>query len=85
MMLTLRFAAVVVNVFPKEMAMIFRERGAKSYRVSAYFIAKVFADQPVRILSLLLYAAIIYWMVGTSTLCFLLVVHLIPRVSCNAA
>lgn len=55
--------AAVVNVFPKEKAMVFRERASKSYRVSAYFIAKVLADQPIRILSLILYAAIIYWMV----------------------
>ena len=32
-------------------------------RVSAYYLAKQVADQPVRIASLLLYAAIIYWMV----------------------
>lgn len=43
--------------------MVFRERAAKSYRVSAYYLAKQIADQPVRIASLLLYAAIIYWMV----------------------
>ena len=55
--------AAVVNVFPKEKAMVFRERASKSYRVSAYFVAKVLADQPIRILSLILYAAIIYWMV----------------------
>ena len=32
-------------------------------RVSAYYLAKQVADQPARIISLLLYAAIIYWMV----------------------
>jgi hypothetical protein len=37
-------------------------------RVSAYYLAKQVADQPARIASLLLYAAIIYWMVGTKPL-----------------
>jgi hypothetical protein len=35
-------------------------------RVSAYYLAKQVADQPARIMSLLLYAAIIYWMVQSA-------------------
>lgn len=44
--------------------MVFRERAAKSYRVSAYFLAKQIADQPLRIASLLIYSAIIYFFVS---------------------
>lgn len=39
----------------REKALVYRERAAKSYRVSAYFISKIIADQPIRILSLLIY------------------------------
>ena len=39
--------------FPAERAIIFRERASKSYQVSSYFLAKLVAEQPLRILSTL--------------------------------
>ena len=39
--------------FPAERPIVFRERASKSYRVSAYFLSKLVAEQPLRILSTL--------------------------------
>lgn len=53
----------VINTFPAEKAIVNRERSSKSYRVSAYFLSKVLAETPLRILAALIFSSIVYWMV----------------------
>ena len=50
--------------FPPERDVILRERASKSYRLSAYFMAKTTADAPTRILLPFLYMFVSYWMAG---------------------
>lgn len=54
----------VLEVFPAEKSVVQRERASKSYCVSPYYLAKLTAETPVRVLSSLLFASIVYWMVG---------------------
>jgi len=54
-------------VFPKEIAVFQRERGAKAYRVSSYFLGKSVADIPFQLLFPLIFGIIAYWMVGLNS------------------
>ena len=47
--------------FPAERAIIYRERAAKTYHVLPYFVSKLIAEQPVRVLSTLIFSSIVYW------------------------
>jgi len=54
--------AAVQNTFPNEKSVIMRERQAKVYHVSAYYIAKFMAELALKLWSPILFAVIIYWM-----------------------
>jgi ABC-type multidrug transport system ATPase subunit/ABC-type multidrug transport system permease subunit len=54
----------VQNTFPNEQRVITRERQARMYRVSPYYIAKLVAELLLKFWSPLLYGTIIYWMAG---------------------
>ena len=50
--------------FPSERPILGKERASGSYRLSAYFWAKSFAEAPLRLVFPTLYQVIAYWMVG---------------------
>jgi len=54
----------VVNTFPKEKVIVNRERSARAYDTLSYFIAKYFVELPLNALPALIYAIVVYWMVG---------------------
>ncbi|KAK1859358.1 hypothetical protein I4F81_001955 [Pyropia yezoensis] len=54
----------VIFVFPLERAIITRERAAGTYRVSAYYIAKVLSEAPRTLLYNTVFSVILYWCVG---------------------
>eukprot|EP01037_Dinobryon_pediforme_P018936 gene18936-19274_t len=53
-----------VHQFPLERAIMLRERQAGSYRVSAYFIGKTFADFVAQIPAPIIFAGVVYPLVG---------------------
>lgn len=53
-----------MTTFPHEKAIVSRERAGKMYHVSAYYLAKVVAEMPFRLLGNMIYAIILYWFVG---------------------
>jgi ABC-type multidrug transport system ATPase subunit/ABC-type multidrug transport system permease subunit len=48
----------------QERPVFMRERGAKTYRVSSYYLAKMFAEIPHSMVFSIILATIAYWMVG---------------------
>ena len=54
----------VVNTFPREKVIVNRERSARAYDTLSYFIAKYFVEMPLNTLPALIYAIVVYWMVG---------------------
>jgi ATP-binding cassette subfamily G (WHITE) protein 2 len=60
------FGAAFATVFsyPLERSIVLRERTSRTYRVSAYFLAKSLAELPPLVLLEILYCNIVYWMVG---------------------
>jgi len=53
-----------LTLFRDEAPLFFRERGAKIYSVSAYYLAKLTAELPHTIFFPVLFSCIAYWMVG---------------------
>jgi len=53
-----------VTTFPYERAVLLRERAQGSYRLSAYYIAKVIAEMPLNWISPSMFIIIVYWMTG---------------------
>ena len=49
-----------LNVFPKERAIVSRERAKGSYAAAPYFLSKLAAESPIGALFPLLFAAIVY-------------------------
>mmetsp|Transcript_38305 Transcript_38305/g.97946 ORF Transcript_38305/g.97946 Transcript_38305/m.97946 type:complete len:678 (-) Transcript_38305:46-2079(-) len=54
----------VMQTFPAEKVIINRERDARAYRTSMYFLAKVVSEIPFKMLPLILNGTILYWMIG---------------------
>jgi len=57
-------ALIVINSFPSERKIVLRERAAGSYFVSAYYMAKIFAETFLQFTSPVIFSAIVYWLVG---------------------
>ena len=57
-------ALAVINSFPSERLLVLRERAAGTYQVSAYFLAKNFADLVIQFPGPIIFSCIVYWMVG---------------------
>ncbi|XP_013397450.1 ATP-binding cassette sub-family G member 2 [Lingula anatina] len=53
-----------IELFLKERSIFMHENASGFYRVSAYFLAKVFCDLIPRTTPVLLFSAISYWMIG---------------------
>eukprot|EP00123_Amoebidium_parasiticum_P015471 comp22988_c0_seq1/m.36596 comp22988_c0_seq1/g.36596 ORF comp22988_c0_seq1/g.36596 comp22988_c0_seq1/m.36596 type:complete len:647 (-) comp22988_c0_seq1:242-2182(-) len=56
------FSAMLL--FHNEKPIFLRERAAGAYRVSAYYLAKSFAETPVEIFFPIIFGTITYWMLG---------------------
>ncbi|GFR98224.1 ATP-binding cassette sub-family G member [Elysia marginata] len=54
----------VVNSFPLELAVFFREYGSGLYRADTYYLAKTIVEVPVFVLITTLFATLTYWMIG---------------------
>ncbi|KAG2438719.1 hypothetical protein HXX76_005264 [Chlamydomonas incerta] len=57
-------ALIVINSFPSERMLALRERAAGTYHVSAYFLAKVTAETVSQLPAPIIFACIVYWLVG---------------------
>lgn len=55
--------SVIFN-FPLERSIVTRERGASTYRTSAYYLSKTFTDAPKTVLYNIVFSTIVYWTVG---------------------
>ncbi|KAL8614193.1 hypothetical protein ACOMHN_026410 [Nucella lapillus] len=53
-----------VTSFPMEMLVIFRERSAGWYRLSAYYLAKLTSELPLILLQPLVFVTVAYWCIG---------------------
>eukprot|EP00842_Homolaphlyctis_polyrhiza_P003323 jgi/Hompol1/3992/HPOL_000688-RA len=66
MCINMTFSTVMpmLAVFPLERAIITRERAAGTYRASSVFLAKWISTLPMLIVSVLVFAIPVYWMIG---------------------
>ncbi|CAI7855355.1 unnamed protein product, partial [Closterium sp. NIES-53] len=51
----------MITTFPLEKGVVNRERSSNSYRITAYYPAKVLSEWPIRIGPVLLFGVIAYW------------------------
>lgn len=54
----------VIFGFPLERSIVTRERASNTYRTSAYFLSKTMTDLPKTLFFNVLFACIVYWMIG---------------------
>ncbi len=54
----------VLNTFPKEKLIVNRERASRAYDTFSYFFAKVIVEIPLNVIPAIVYACIVYWIVG---------------------
>lgn len=54
----------VVNSFPLELSVFFREYGSGLYRADTYYLAKTIVEVPLFVLITTLFATVTYWMIG---------------------
>ncbi len=54
----------MLNTFPKEKVIVNRERSANAYDTLSYFCAKYLVELPLNCFPTVVYACIVYWMVG---------------------
>ncbi|CAF3879499.1 unnamed protein product [Rotaria magnacalcarata] len=57
-------ALMVINSFPVERALTLRERASGTYFASAYFIAKIVAETLIQIPVPIIFASIVYFLIG---------------------
>lgn len=76
----------VTAFISSEKAVFMRERGAKTYRVSSYYLAKVLAELPSNFVFPVLLGTIAYWMVGLnpSAAAFFTFLLITVFISCTA-
>jgi ATP-binding cassette subfamily G (WHITE) protein 2 len=55
---------LVINSFPQERMLVLRERAAGTYYVSAYFLAKSFAELVFQLIFPMLFTVVVYFIVG---------------------
>ena len=55
---------IAMNSTDGELSVFMRERAANTYRVSAYYVAKIIAEFPNQVIFPLIFSSIAYWMVG---------------------
>jgi ABC-type multidrug transport system permease subunit len=53
-----------LTTFPSERAIIIKERASGSYRLSAYFMAKIVAEAPVELMYPIIFLLMSYFMIG---------------------
>ncbi|GJQ12987.1 hypothetical protein GpartN1_g4778.t1 [Galdieria partita] len=53
-----------IFTFPLERSIVLRERASGMYRVSPYYLSKTLVEIPRSIIFLLVFCAVLYWMVG---------------------
>ena len=54
-----------VELFIKERKIFTHENSNGFYRVSVYFISKIFCDIiPMRLIPVIMFSSIVYWMIG---------------------
>ena len=54
----------VINTFTVEKSIVMRERQAKSYHLSSYYITKLLTTFPVQVVLPGIFGCIVYWIVG---------------------
>lgn len=54
----------VLNSFSSEKILVERERSAKAYRLSSFYVGKLFAEIPINIISPIIFGSIVYWIIG---------------------
>jgi ABC-type multidrug transport system permease subunit len=54
----------VLDSFSSEKVIVERERAAKSYRLSSFYLGKLTAELPLNLISPLVFGSIVYWLIG---------------------
>ena len=57
-------AMMLINSFPSERAIVLRERASGTYKVSAYFMAKITAETVIQIWYPIEFSCVVYWLTG---------------------
>jgi len=57
----------VMQSFPAEKVIVNRERDARAYRTSMYYLSKVISELPFKMAPLIVNGCIIYWMIGLNS------------------
>ena len=78
--------SAVLNTFPKEKTIVWRERSGRAYDTVSYFVSKVLVEIPLNIVPAIVYACILYWIVGLNAPRFgyfilILMLHVVVTIS----
>ena len=78
--------SAVLNTFPKEKTIVWRERSGRAYDTVSYFVSKVLVEIPLNIVPAIVYACILYWIVGLNADRFgyfilILMLHVVVTIS----
>lgn len=58
----------VLNAFSDEKVVVERERAAKSYRLSSFYVGKLAAELPMNLVGPVIFGSVVYWLVGLNDL-----------------
>eukprot|EP01083_Nonionella_stella_P141090 434084_1 len=74
-----------VNAFVLEKAIVMRERQAKSYHISSYYLTKICTALPIDMMAPLVFSCVLYWIVGLNDDPFAFVAFLVITVAVSLA
>ena len=76
---------MLINSFPSEREIILRERAAGSYKVSAYFLAKIIAEGVIQIVYPIVFSIMVYFIVGLHHSASKFFIFMVFMILCNFA
>ena len=72
-----------LNVFTIEKSIVMRERQAKSYHLSSYYLTKFVTSIPLEVIFPCIFGSIVYWIVGLKDDVYAFIMFLVITMECS--